>query len=58
MKCNSCCKYFNQRAVSGKCLNNIYGEIDHVTFLGRCSKYNISTDTDKDCLDTLPYNKK
>lgn len=54
MKCSSGCKYFKMTGVYG----SGYPTITSSGTTGTCRKYNISTNTDKDCFDTLPYNKK
>lgn len=54
MKCSSGCKYFVTRAFSG----SGYPTINHSTIHGNCNKYAISTSTDEECLDTLPYTEK
>ena len=50
MKCSDICKYFN--------LNSIYSGNGHAGIGGICRKYGIQTDTDSDCLDSLPYREK
>ena len=56
MKCSSCCKYFRTTGFSGK--YNPFGDIDHSIIHGNCGKYLISTTTDDDCFDNLPYDEK
>ena len=57
MKCSSGCKYFKTHSIWGKS-GGYYGEIVESGYSGHCNKYHIQVSTDKDCLDTLPYNKK
>ena len=52
MKCKDYCKHFTNQGIGAtfaKC---------EVIYYGSCKKYGIQVDTNKECLDTLPYHEK
>lgn len=51
MECKSYCKYFKTSSIGA-------GSISGVVYSGRCTKYGIQTNTNEECLDTLPYHEK